>query len=714
MNRLASRLISFLSSAAMAVGLIMPIPSAAADEYPQYNVEITYDGQVTDTFYGHDAKYITYYRWSGPYSCADFVSDLYEELYPGLLMYDINAYPGKPRCYMAGHTAELREITDAPRPGDIVQDKAYSHVALIKAVDSDKLTLIEQNWKWEDSEGRIIATVNRKIGLNEYYIYRLYIDGVEQRIPYDKPILEAPVVTNITRNGYTVSAKTSAEVELSYIRFGTYPKSKGYSAIKWTKVNVSGKEASASCNIKASDFGDVTDTYVTVVEAVSYTGASTQETVSTYVDRTAPKIGDISVTDVTAKGFSISCKLSDNVGVTSAKVAAASPNEDIGYSYANDVKVSDGSVSFYVYTSVHNNDYGYYTVKVTAGDLRGNTASKSVKVNINPASGVTLDKQSITLEEGETAKIEAAMTNSSDKKLTDRLTWASSDGSASVENGTVTAEKMGKAVITAETTSGKKAECEVTVLRNINLVTAAPVPAQIYTGEELTPALVITDGSELTPDKDYSVTYANNTELGQGEITVTGLGSYTGSRTITFDIVPEAVSELTADPVTADSVTLNWKGTDTADGYYVYRYEIGRSIMIGETDGESFTDTDVDSASAYSYSVAAYVNRGDKTFVSEMKGASAVTLPDAVEDISAMRCGTFLSACWSRTVGADGYELMLTYNDGTETSLTTNTPSLISCCFMTGAYDCRSIKVRAFTTVSDNTYYGEWSREFNI
>ncbi|MBR1392587.1 MAG: hypothetical protein IJ561_01990 [Ruminococcus sp.] len=711
MNRSASRLISFILSAVMAIGLIIPIPTAAADEYPEYNVEITHDDQVTDTFFGHEAKYIIDYQWSGPYSCAYFVGELYSDYFPGLLMYNINSYPGKPKCYMAGHDVEVREIKDAPRPGDIVQDKAYSHVAIIKAVDPTQLTLIEQNWCWTNNEGKVLATVNRKIGLDEYYIYRLYIDGVEQRLPYDKPILETPIVTNITRNGYTVSANTSCEVDLSHMRFGTYPKSKGYAAIKWTQVNVSGKEASASCIVNTSDFGDITDTYVTVVEAVSSTGASTQEIVNTYVDRTAPVIGDISVSDVTAKGFYISCKLSDNVGVTSAKVAAASEKENIDTAYQNPVTISGGSISFYVYTSVHNNEYGDYIVKVTAGDIKGNTASKSVKVNINPASGVTLDKQSITLEEGETAVIKAAMTNSSENKLTDSITWSSSSDSASVVNGTVTAAKMGKAVIKAETSTGKSAECELTVLRNINLVTIAAIPAQIYTGAELTPEINISDGSELVKDKDYSISYSSNTELGKGEITVTGLGSYTGVRTVSFDIVPEAVSELTVSPVTTDSVTLSWEGTDNAEGYYIYRYEIGRSVLIGETTDTSFTDIDVDSASTYSYSVAAFMTRSTDTYTSEMQSVQAVTPPEKVEDISAMRCGTFLSACWNREAGADGYELLLTLNDGSEKTVTTDTPSLISCCFMTGANDCTSVKVRAFTVVDGISYCGEWSRD---
>lgn len=105
---------------------------------------------------------------------------------------------------------------------------------------------------------------------------------------------------------------------------------------------------------------------------------------------------------------------------------------------------------------------GAATITVTTANGKAATCEVTVSVL---ASGVTLDKTSIQINEGETNTLIATI---SPADTTDKgLTWESSNMSvATVVNGTVTAVKAGTATITVTTANEKTATCEVTVIAN--------------------------------------------------------------------------------------------------------------------------------------------------------------------------------------------------------------------------------------------------------
>lgn len=96
------------------------------------------------------------------------------------------------------------------------------------------------------------------------------------------------------------------------------------------------------------------------------------------------------------------------------------------------------------------------------------------------------------------------------------------------------------------------------------------------TGSAIEPTVTITDdlGNVLVITNDYTVAYKDNTSVGTATITVTGTGNYTGSKTITFEIVNSVfyttgiVKYASGNPVVGGTVTL--KGT-TKDGITVSR-----------------------------------------------------------------------------------------------------------------------------------------------
>jgi predicted RecA/RadA family phage recombinase len=61
-------------------------------------------------------------------------------------------------------------------------------------------------------------------------------------------------------------------------------------------------------------------------------------------------------------------------------------------------------------------------------------------------------------------------------------------------------------------------------------------------GSQLKPAVtVVMDGTTLTEGTDYTVTYGENVKPGQGTVTVTGIGNYSGSQTIVFTLFAKPV-----------------------------------------------------------------------------------------------------------------------------------------------------------------------------
>lgn len=75
--------------------------------------------------------------------------------------------------------------------------------------------------------------------------------------------------------------------------------------------------------------------------------------------------------------------------------------------------------------------------------------------------------------------------------------------------------------------------------KEISGVTIASIADQSYTGSAITPDLEVKDGTAtLTQGKDYTVSYANNTDAGTATLTITGKGNYTGTNSKNFTIDP--------------------------------------------------------------------------------------------------------------------------------------------------------------------------------
>ncbi|MBQ8133993.1 MAG: leucine-rich repeat protein [Clostridia bacterium] len=99
---------------------------------------------------------------------------------------------------------------------------------------------------------------------------------------------------------------------------------------------------------------------------------------------------------------------------------------------------------------------------ITTTTYEGKTARCSVTV-YGPATGVKLNKTSVSVNKGKTCQLKATVLPAYAKNK--KVTWSTSNKSVATvsSGGKITAKKAGTATITVKTVNGKKATCKVTV-----------------------------------------------------------------------------------------------------------------------------------------------------------------------------------------------------------------------------------------------------------
>ena len=95
-----------------------------------------------------------------------------------------------------------------------------------------------------------------------------------------------------------------------------------------------------------------------------------------------------------------------------------------------------------------------------------------------------------------------------------------------------------------------------TTLKNIDNLTCTEISDKIYTGKLITPEVVLTDNSyTLIKNKDYILSYENNINIGEGILTITGIGEYTGKITKQFNILRKDINFTLIDDIIDQNYT---------------------------------------------------------------------------------------------------------------------------------------------------------------
>ncbi|MCC8072787.1 MAG: fibronectin type III domain-containing protein, partial [Clostridiales bacterium] len=206
-----------------------------------------------------------------------------------------------------------------------------------------------------------------------------------------------------------------------------------------------------------------------------------------------------------------------------------------------------------------------------------------------------------------------------------------------------------------------------------------------YTSKSLKPSTTVyyyltsNKKTKLTKDKDYTVTYSNNKNIGTATVKIKGTGNYTGSVKKTFKIIPKTVSGVKISNRTTSSFVVSWSKVSGVTGYQIYKYDSSsksykkyKTVKAGTT---SVKISDLSSSKAYKIKVRAYKKVDDKTYYGKYSSKkTGVTNPKKVTITSVSKSGTTLSVKWNK-VSCSGYEVIYTTDKNFKTGLKTKTIS---------------------------------------
>lgn len=227
-------------------------------------------------------------------------------------------------------------------------------------------------------------------------------------------------------------------------------------------------------------------------------------------------------------------------------------NVDYSVSYKNNIKV--GTASMIV------TGKGFYTgsftqnFKIVAKNL-SQTAISGIKSSYNYTGNAITP--TITIINGPTKL----------KKDTDYTVSYKNNKSV----GTATVTIKGKGNYTGIVTLKFKIVKAQSVQTNISIAKVSGIASSYkYTGKNITPTVTLKNGATtLKKGTDYIVSYKNNKAIGTATITIKGTGTYMGTITKTFKIIPKTVSLKSVASPKTKQLKVTWNKDTAATGYQI-------------------------------------------------------------------------------------------------------------------------------------------------
>lgn len=156
---------------------------------------------------------------------------------------------------------------------------------------------------------------------------------------------------------------------------------------------------------------------------------------------------------------------------------------------------------------------------------------------------------------------------------------------------------------------------------SISAASVKKIANKTYTGKSIKPSPVLSyNGAELKKGTDYTLSYKNNKKTGKATVTIKGIGRFTGTKTVTFYIVPKKISIKSLSAVGNKKLKLTWKRNTTASGYQIQlalnkKFTKGiRNVNVSKNSTTSKTVGKLKKGKWYYVRIRAYKKVGGKKY----------------------------------------------------------------------------------------------------
>ena len=228
-------------------------------------------------------------------------------------------------------------------------------------------------------------------------------------------------------------------------------------------------------------------------------------------------------------------------------------------------------------------------------------------------------------------------------------------------------------------------------------------------------------GLEANKDFECDIWYWG---LGEQEVTVYGIGNYTGEKKVSFTVYPANVTGLKVSKTTSSSITLSWKEDKDYSTQYYQIYDIKNKKVLATIGAyeTTYTIKKLKAGTTYNFKVRSYTKENGEKYYGEWVTIAGTTKPASTNftSLKSAKSKTFI-AKWDKLTNVTGYQIQYSTNSNFSSAKTVKiTKNTTNSKTVSGLKSGKKyyVRIRTYKTVKLNgkstTVYSNWSKAKTI